>query len=353
MKSFIEYIECLSDQSKIAACLFFTLLLGVADYRTGDYSLSLFYLVPIACAAWFVGKRAALCIALLCGMELCIVDLLVAPGNLPLASFRYWNAFMEVGYLLLTAYLLSVVRSEMEKTRQRSIELELLNHELSAFNYSVAHDLRSPLVWIGGYCRSIMKHHSDSLDEGPREHLRDVCDGTQKMEQLIDTLLEFSQLAHGDLNPETVDLSNIAQSVVDEFVKTEPGRQASFFIAGNVTTDGDQRLLRVVMDNLLNNAWKYTCEQEETVIEFGVMKHKGGRAYFVRDNGAGFDMKSAEKLFAPFERLHDAERFKGNGIGLATVKRIINRHKGEIWAQSSVGNGATFYFTLCPDRSVK
>jgi len=346
MKSLVEYFESLSDRSKVAGCLLFSLLLGVVDYITGEYSFSLFYVIPIASAAWFISKKSSLCIAMLCGMELSIVDYFVAPGKWTLVSLRFWNALMEVGYLLLVAYLISVVRAEMDKSKQRAIELELLNHELSAFNYSVAHDLRSPLVWIGGYCRSILKHHSDKLDELPREHLRKVCDGTHNMEQLIATLLEFSQLAHGELNYECVDLSSMAQSVIEDIVKNEPERQATFQIAEGIKAEGDQRLLRVVMENLLNNAWKYSREQEKTVIEFGMSKYKGGRAYFVCDNGAGFDMADAGKLFAPFQRLHDSGRFKGHGIGLATVKRVINRHNGEVWVQSQVGSGTTFYFTL-------
>ena len=143
-----------------------------------------------------------------------------------------------------------------------------------------------------------------------------------------------------------MNLSEIAQCVVEQFVKTEPERQATFKIAEGIITVGDQLLLRVVIENLLGNAWKYTGEQEEAVIEFGESKYKGKQAYFVRDNGAGFDMASAGKLFAPFQRFHDSDRFKGHGVGLATVKRIINRHKGEIWAQSQAGKGATFYFSL-------
>lgn len=346
MKSFIEYFDLLPDRPKVMGCLLLSLLLGTADYITGDYSLVLFYVLPIAFAAWFIGNKTAFFIAVFCGTELYIVDLLVAPGKVSIFGLRSWNAIMEVGYLILAAYLISIVRAEMERTRQRSIELESLNDELSAFNYTVAHDLRSPLVWIGGYCRSILKDSGERLDEGPREKLSEVCVGIQKMEQLIAALLDFSKIAHSNLNHESVDLSEMAKSMMTDFVKTESRRQVTFRIAEGIVANGDQRLLRIVLENLLNNAWKYTCEQKETVIEFGVTKYKGNQAYFVRDNGAGFDMASAGKLFAPFQRLHDTDRFKGHGIGLATVKRIINRHSGEIWAQSQPGKGATFYFTV-------
>jgi light-regulated signal transduction histidine kinase (bacteriophytochrome) len=234
----------------------------------------------------------------------------------------------------------------MDKSRQRSIELEFLNHELSAFNYTVAHDLRSPLVWIGGYCRSILKHHSERLDEKPLEQLREICDGLLRMEQLISDLLDFSKLGQGELNRESVDLSELAKCVGEELMLAEPGRRVTFSIAEGVTSFSDKRLLKVVLENMLRNAWKYTSEQEEAVIEFGITNFKGKRAYFVRDNGDGFDMELAGKLFVPFQRLHDSDRFKGHGIGLATVKRIISRHNGEIWAESRKGKGATFYFKL-------
>src|SRR5450631_3457268 len=193
MKSLCEFIESMHDSSKVMGCLILSLLLGVVDYITGDYSLSLFYFLPIAIASWFIGKRAGCYVALLCGLQLYILNLLIAPGKVSLVSLRSWNALMEVSYLLLTAYLISTVRTEMEKSRQRTIELEFLNHELSAFNYTVAHDLRSPLVWIGGYCRSILKHHSERLDEKPLEQLKEICDGLLRMEQLITDLLDFSK----------------------------------------------------------------------------------------------------------------------------------------------------------------
>lgn len=346
MKSIFEFIESLPDSLKVMGCLLLSLSLGVVDYITGDYSLSLFYFLPIAIASWFIGKMAGCYIALLCGLQLYILNLFVAPGKGSFISLRSWNSLMEVSYLLLTAYLISTIRTEMEKSRQRSIELEFLNHELSAFNYTVAHDLRSPLVWIGGYCRSILKNTSERLDEKPRQHLREVCDGLQKMEQLISDLLDFSKLGQDELTRESVNLSEMAKCVAEELMKTEPGRQVTFRIAEGVTCYCDQRLLKVVLENMLSNAWKYTSEQEEAIIEFGITNFKGKRAYFVRDNGDGFDMELAGKLFVPFQRLHDSDRFKGHGIGLATVKRIISRHNGEIWAESRKGKGSTFYFKL-------
>jgi light-regulated signal transduction histidine kinase (bacteriophytochrome) len=194
-----------------------------------------------------------------------------------------------------------------------------------------------------------LKNHGDSLDKTAREYLKEICEGTIKMEKLISSLLELSRVSQGELAPEFVDLSAIAKNVADGLLLAEPGRKVTFRIAEELITKGDQQLLSVVLDNLLSNALKYTSEEEEASIEFGAMKYRGNKAYYVRDNGAGFDMSFAEKLFIPFNRLHSADRFKGHGIGLATVKKIINRHKGEIWAQSKVGGGTTFYFTLNSD----
>jgi light-regulated signal transduction histidine kinase (bacteriophytochrome) len=346
MKTSVEYYEMLSDRSKVIGCLLLSLLLGYADYVTGDYSLSLFYLLPIAIASWFIGKRAALFIATVCAVELYSVGLIVAPGKISVMSLISWNAIMEVCYLFLAAYLIFKVRVKKDLAKQRAIALESANRELESFSYSVSHDLRSPLVWIGGYCRSILKHNGDKLDELHREQLKEACEGILRMEHLIAALLDLSRQAQCELICTATDLSEMAKSVASELVLAEPGRRVIFNIAAQITGTGDQRLLRVVVENLLRNAWKYTSEREDAVIEFGVTKCEGNQAYFVRDNGAGFDMAFAEKLFVPFQRLHGTEIFKGHGIGLATVKRIISRHNGKIWAESSEGNGATFYFTL-------
>jgi light-regulated signal transduction histidine kinase (bacteriophytochrome) len=253
---------------------------------------------------------------------------------------------MEIGYLFLTAFLISKIRAEMELSKQRSLALEVANHELESFGYTVSHDLRSPLVWIGGYCHSILKHQGDKLDDRHRTYLMESCKGLKRMEQLIEALLGLSYSAQGDVIREPVDLSEIAQGVAEKLKLSEHGRQVTFHISEGIVCSGDQHLLQVVLENLLNNAWKYTSEREKTVIEFGKTMKDGIETYFVRDNGAGFDMAIAEKLFTPFQRLHDADRFKGHGIGLATVKRVIDRHQGSIWAESKEGHGATFYFTL-------
>lgn len=346
MKRKLKIIESFSDRSKVIICLLLCFILGIADYVTGDLSLLIFYSFPIVFAAWFIGQRAGVYFALLSSMQIFIIEMLVVPGKVPMAGLRHWNTLMEVCYLFLTASLVSKVRIETEIVKQRSIALESANQELESFSYSISHDLRSPLVWMGGYCRSILKNYGDKLDALSREQLRGICSGILRMEQLITSLLDLSRLAQGELICTVTDLSEMARSVATELTLAEPARLVKFNITEGVTGRGDQRLLRVVLDNLLKNAWKYTREQEYAVIAFGVTEIEGKYAYFVHDNGAGFNMALADKLFVPFQRLHSADIFKGHGIGLATVKRIISRHHGEIWAEGREGQGATFYFTL-------
>jgi PAS domain S-box-containing protein len=228
----------------------------------------------------------------------------------------------------------------------RAAELEAANRELEAFNYTVAHDLRKPLTVVNGYCQALGELCGDTLDEACKGYLREAYDGTWRMNRLIDALLNFSRLAHVEPQRETVDLSAMAHEVAAELKLAEPGRRATFRIADGIRVDGDASLLRVVLDNLLGNAWKYTGIRDEGLIEFGTTEVDGIPAHFVRDNGAGFDMADADKLFTPFQRLPGAEECRGFGIGLATVERIIRRHGGRVWAEGEPGKGACFYFNL-------
>ena len=227
----------------------------------------------------------------------------------------------------------------------RAAELESANIELEAFNYSVSHDLRGPLTIIAGYCDVVELLYGKQLDEKGREYLREIREGTMHMSRLIDTLLNFSSVKRVAMCHEKVDLSCLAKEVVLGLKMKEPERQVTFRITAGIMADGDASLLRMVLDNLLGNAWKHSGHQEETVIDFGVTQAGGQPAYFVRDNGAGFDMALADKLFLPFQRLPGTE-VEGHGIGLATVERIVSRHGGRVWAESKTGEGATFYFTL-------
>lgn len=225
-------------------------------------------------------------------------------------------------------------------------ELENANRELEAFNYTAAHDLRGPLNNIGLYFQAFQQLYGAKLDETCNELLTSGCEEVQRMSQLIDVLLEFSKLSNVEPHRENIDLSVVAREIAARLKSTSPERRYVFRIADGVIVNGDPKLLRVALDNLLSNAWKYTGNKEEAVIEFGATEINGKQVYFVRDNGNGFDMVDADELFTPFQRLPGAEEFKGFGIGLATVERIIHRHGGRIWAEAEPGKGATFYFTL-------
>ena len=228
----------------------------------------------------------------------------------------------------------------------RAIELENVNRELEAFNYSVSHDLRKPLTVIIGYAQIIQELCGNDLNADCQGYLREIWDGTMRMNELIDALLKLSSATSTNLNRETVNLSEIAHEVGAELALIEPDRRVTFRVSEGITVNGDTKLLRIILENLIGNAWKYTANREEAFIEFGMTDIEGGKACFVRDNGAGFDMAHMEKLFTPFQRLPGAAEFKGHGIGLSTVERIIRCHGGRIWAEGEPGKGATFFFTL-------
>ena len=228
----------------------------------------------------------------------------------------------------------------------RANELENANRELEAFNYTVSHDLRKPLTIINGYCQVILELYGSGLDKQCKDYLREIHDGTLRMNELIDTLLDFSQLSHVELHPAMVNLGKMAKEVAAGLMMDEPKRRVAFRIADELEVNGDAHLLRVVLENLIGNAWKYTGTCEEGEIEIGMMEIEEKSVWFVRDNGVGFAMELAEKLFIPFQRLPGTGGFKGHGIGLATVQRIIDRHGGKVWAEGEPGRGSTFFFTL-------
>ena len=233
----------------------------------------------------------------------------------------------------------------------RVSELEEMNQELAAFNHMVSHDLRQPLNTIGTSCQAINILCGDSLGEKCQEYVKIAYNSVFLMNDLIGALLNFSRSTHSELRLETVNLSDMARSVAAELRLTDPNRRVRFDIAEGLVARGDPSLLRLVFENLIGNAWKYTGTRQEAVIEFGASESAGEKAYFVRDNGKGFDMADADRLFAPFRRLRGSEPFRGFGIGLATVERIIRRHGGRVWAEGEPDKGATFYFTQPADGS--
>ncbi|MFO0617482.1 MAG: PAS domain S-box protein [Polyangiaceae bacterium] len=235
------------------------------------------------------------------------------------------------------------IEDALERARDTA---ESANRELEAFSYSVAHDLRAPLRGMNGFAQVLVDTCSDKLDEEAQDWLREILLNAKKMGELIDALLSLARLTRSELRIEDVELSAIARDVIARLRASEPERDVDVTIADDLRADVDPRLARALLENLLENAWKFTSKREKARIEVGADTIQGARAHFVRDNGAGFDMAYANKLFAPFQRLHGTAEFHGTGIGLATVQRIVHRHGGRVWAEGAVDGGATFHFTF-------
>jgi two-component system NtrC family sensor kinase len=258
-----------------------------------------------------------------------------------------------------------LLRSELEAAEARTArrvaetrvaltqELERKNAELEAFSYSVSHDLRGPLRTIDGFSQVLMEDNAAQLDELGMEHLRRICAAAKRMGDLIDDLLQLSRVSRGPLGREPADLAEIARAVADELAGKDVGRTVTFVAPERLPVSGDSRLLRIVFDNLLGNAWKFTSKTAGARIELGAAEQDGRIVYFVRDNGNGFDMADAGRLFTPFQRLHTEAEFPGTGIGLTTVRRVIERHGGTVWAEGVVGQGATISFTLSQPRDIR
>ena len=241
-------------------------------------------------------------------------------------------------------------QQRMELMRSNT-ELDAANRELEAFSYSVSHDLRAPLRSIDGFSLALLEDYADKLDVEGKKNLERVRAATQRMGALIDDLLSLARVTRSGMRLERIDLSAVAGEVTDKLKESQPNRQIEVRIEEGLETTADASLLRIALENLLGNAWKFTSKKPSGHIEFGKTRDNGEAAYFVRDDGAGFDPAYAERLFGAFQRLHSTSEFPGTGIGLATVQRIVHRHGGKIWAESTVGQGATFYFTLAEAKS--
>jgi light-regulated signal transduction histidine kinase (bacteriophytochrome) len=233
-----------------------------------------------------------------------------------------------------------------EALREEKAAAETANRELEAFSYSVSHDLRAPLRSINGFSAALLEECADQLDEQGKRYLGRVLDATRRMEELIEDLLKLARVTRAEMSRVEVDLSEVAHRIVERLRAAEPVRVVRVEIAKDLHASCDARLVAIVLENLLGNAWKFTSRCEDGEIEFGRIEREGVLAFAVRDNGAGFDMRYAGKLFGVFERLHSTSDFEGTGIGLATAQRVIHRHRGRIWGEGKVGAGATFYFTL-------
>ncbi|HVS70966.1 MAG TPA: response regulator [Phycisphaerae bacterium] len=257
---------------------------------------------------------------------------------------------LQILNLLLSTYEAAIQRNQeltraKDALRDANSALEAMNKELEAFSYSVSHDLRAPLRAIEGFSQNLADECASQLGPKHKDLLQRVQSACQRMKQLIEDLLNLSRIGRSEMQHAQVDLSALAASVAHDIQRTQPDRRAHFNVTPGLFATCDARLMRIVFENLMGNAWKFSARQELATIEFGRLTGSEN-AFFVRDNGAGFDMAFADKLFGAFQRLHSTSEFPGTGIGLATVQRIIHRHGGRIWAQSAPGRGATFFFTL-------
>ncbi|WP_160295246.1 ATP-binding protein [Geobacter sp. OR-1] len=242
---------------------------------------------------------------------------------------------------------LQLLNDELEeRVHQRTAEINAINRELEAFSYSISHDLRAPLLRITGFADILLEVCTPKLTDEELHYVLRLKEASRRMNELIEALLKLSRVTSSELNTETVNLSNMALEIFSGLKEQEPDRLVTYSVSDGMVADADPILMKSLLDNLINNAWKYSSKKEHAVIEFGVSEQDGSEVYFVRDNGVGFNMRYRDNIFAPFRRLHKDEDFAGIGIGLATVQRIIRRHRGDIWAEGKEGEGATFYFTL-------
>jgi light-regulated signal transduction histidine kinase (bacteriophytochrome) len=281
-------------------------------------------------------------VELRCGGRVFLFSIAPAPDN------EYVNLYArDVTALFLAQNEIRLLNVELEqRVIQRTAQLEAANKELETFSYSVSHDLRAPLRGIDGWSMALLEDYGDLLDEQGKTYIHRVRFETQRMGHLIDDLLQFSRLTRVEMRKEQVNLSSMARYVATRLQESEPQRRVKFKIQKGLSARCDAHLLEVALTNLLDNAFKFTGKTPQARIEFGQTEIKGQRTFFVRDNGAGFDMAFSKKLFGVFQRLHNASEFPGTGVGLATVQRIFHRHGGRVWAESAIDQGATFYFTL-------
>lgn len=240
-----------------------------------------------------------------------------------------------------------------QRVSERTRDLVSSNRELEAFSYSVSHDLRGPLDAINGFSYLLLERFGTGLGKQQRELVENIRESSRRMTGLIDDLLNLSRVTSSAMRSEDVDLTALAQSIMEELRVSSPERKVEFVMAPKAEVVGDARLLRILMDNLLRNSWKYTSHHDRARIEFGLEHENGHTVYFVKDDGSGFDPRSSERLFQPFQRLHSSAEFPGNGVGLATVQRIVRRHGGDVWAQAEIEKGATFFFTINAERDHK
>lgn len=324
-----------------------------APQRTGQINITLFgKTFRFQLAVGTIGILVILSLAALFGLTLLFA--LIARRRLRQARAANQHLENEIGERKraeervhqLNASLETRVAERTQDVREANLQLAAINKELEAFAYSVSHDLRTPLRGIDGWSLALLEDYSSELDERAKQYLDRVRSETQRMGQLIDDMLQLSRVTRVEMQRNPVDLTSLANGIAAELREAHPNRRIDFAVAPDLTAHGDAGLLRIVLTNLLSNAVKFTGTCPEAAIEFGESRQDGQSAFFVRDNGVGFDMAYAGTLFGAFQRLHKASEFPGTGIGLATVQRVVHRHGGQVWAQAQPGAGASFYFTI-------
>jgi signal transduction histidine kinase len=347
--------------------LVFVLIISAINFSNMFYSgerhypLAFLFIPLLAWAAVRFEARGAIAfVSLICGLAINgtmhgLGTFAVMSGHGPLLMLQMFVCVATLSALVLAAAVterktaedqIRKLNLELEnRVQERTAQLAGINKELEAFCYSVSHDLRAPLRTIRGFSEVLMEQYKPQLDARGQDYLRRTCDAGLQMDKLIEDLLKLSRVARTEIQHADVNLSNIARDIATELSRAEPSRVVEFNISPKLAANGDERLLRLVIDNLVRNAWKFTKKQSNARIEFGQLNGESS-AFFVRDNGIGFDMAYAGKLFGVFQRLHSAAEFAGSGVGLAIVQRVINRHGGKVWAEAKVNSGATIYFTL-------
>ncbi|NWF98432.1 MAG: GHKL domain-containing protein [Nitrospirae bacterium] len=348
----LKYLGSLSKAALIISGVVFTILLGFIDYLTGpDLSFIIFYLIPIALVTWFAGKWPGIFISIVSAITWIVSDIMVK-SSYSHFLIPYWNMVVEFSVFLLVVYIFSTLKIVLAREKELNMKLKQniqqitdLNKELETFNYSVSHDLRTPLIVIGGFAKRLLKKYSGNLDDKWREELNIIQENVQRMSRLIDDLLAFSRSERQQIKFEVVDMNKLARNVVEE-LKVLTSEKTLIDVKDIPSVYGDSIMLHQVLYNLISNAIKFTKHKETVIIEIGCKIEKDEYIYYVKDNGAGFDMKYADKLFGVFQRLHKSEEFEGTGIGLAIVQRIVKRHGGRVWAEGKADEGATFYFSL-------
>jgi PAS domain S-box-containing protein len=281
------------------------------------------------------------------GQPYCELLSIAAISNEQGEIIQHCAIFADITRLKMTEAELLRVNADLEsRVVERTAALEHANRELESFSYSVSHDLRAPLRHIGGFSAIVLKANQGKLDEASVDYLKRIEAAVERMGKLIDDLLALASVSRLEMNQQQIDLSNLAGQVVDSLVAAHPDREVLVSVQQDMGAHGDPGLVRIVLENLIANAWKFTSHTDRATMSIGCEQREGETVYFVSDNGAGFDMKYADKLFGAFQRLHTDREFKGTGIGLSIVQRIVARHGGKIWADAKVGEGATFHFTL-------